>query len=1101
MLKQTIKMLCLLSALTLNAANIWGQAQSSSADLTGTVLSSSKSSLPGVTVTALNLSTGLVRAVTTDATGNYRISLLPPGRYEVKVEARGFNTHVKRGIILTVGQTAVINFEMALGAIKEAEVVETDAPVIETERTHQASTITLRSILNFPINGRKFLDFAKLTPGVVEESPAVMDVQTPAMTTSGLSFSGLNGRGNSVLIDGVDNNDIATNGVRPTISQEAVSEFQINRNGYNAEFGRATGGVINLVSKSGENQFHGNIYNYFRHERLDARNTFATGELKDPPYKRNQPGFTFGGPFVKDKSFFFAAYEGLIRRESAITSILMDPNILQPTVEQQDLINTLIGSRSPLFVNLGVGLRTLLTTSPNFQIPAALKPLLPFGFTPLNRSTYNLLAGSTGAFPIDQTASTGSFRVDHAFSERDFLFFRYGLTNDSQHNVGIGGQMAPSTGFDIASRDHTFVLGETHIFNKGSTTNEFRLQVFRNIFNANTVDPFGPRMRVAGIGNFGREFFSPSDRTQRNVQFVDNFSLARGRHNVKIGVDYSRYKINTMTAAFLGGIIDFAHLYEVHLDTLLGRTSEYQLLKKALALPVEQGGLGRPDLIPVMEVLPLTTVQQMNFGFARAINQGFGDPNDELTGQNLGLYWQDGVKAMPNLYLSFGLRYEYQLQPKGIPRDGNNFGPRFGFAYDPSKKGRTVIRGGGGLYYQYISTSASFASRVLGGGQVTSMLVSPDASLTPAYGNSKCAGPAAAGYPPSFCFYQNLAARGLLNFPMTASIPESAYSDLLGVTRHTSTNMLLMRLAGDAENPYSIQGNLGIDHQFGRDWNLSINYLVNHGVNLIRTRQVNAIPDPERLDAMGRPMLSERVNPSRLADFVLEPAGNSIYHGLNVELNKRFSRFYQIIGSYSFGKTISDTSDYVFEQGPQDPTNAVADRGLSSFDVRHRLSVGALVESPFRGGNGGRGNAWYERVLADFYFSPIFAVRSGFPFDIQTGIDVNMDSNVNDRPFAVGRNTGIGPGYFTVDMRLGRRFRFNHDGRRSFEVIFDAFNLFNRVNFKEVNANTYGALYLDQLGITDFRMRGSADLPPSSFGGFISAYDPRIIQIAVKFNF
>jgi hypothetical protein len=1100
MLKQTIKMLCLLSALSLIAPNICGQARSSSADLAGVVLSPSQSSLPGVTVTALNLSTGLARTVTTDAKGNYRIPLLPPGKYEVKVEAPGFNTQVKRGITLTVGQIALVNFEMVLGAIKEAEVVETDTPVIETERTHQSSTIAQLSILRFQLNGLKFLDFARLTPGVIEEVPAVTSVQTPAMMTSGLSFSGLNARGNSVMIDGVDNNDIATNGVRPTISQEAVNEFQINRNGYNAEFGRAIGGVINLVSKSGENQFHGNIYNYFRHEQLDARNTFATGQLKDPSFKRNQPGFTFGGPFVKDKSFFFAAYEGLIRRESAITTILTDPSILQPTVEQQDLINTLIGSGSPSFVGLGVGLRTLLTTSPDFQIPEALKPFLPFGFTPLNRTTYNLLAGSTGAFPIDQTASTGSFRVDHGFSERDFLFFRYGLTNDSQHNAGIGGQLAPSTGFDIASRDHTFVLGETHIFNHGGTANEFRLQIFRNTFNANTVDPYGPRLRVAGIGNFGREFFSPSERTQWNVQFVDNFSLTRGRHNIKIGADISRYKVDTMTASFLGGMIDFSRLYEVNLEKLLGSAPFYQSLITALKTPVADGGLGRPDLVQVVNVLPLTTVQQMNFGFARAINQGFGDPNTELNGHNLGLYWQDGVKAKQNLYLSFGLRYDYQLQPAGAPRDRNNFGPRFGFAYDPFKNGRTVIRGGGGLYYQYISTSATFAGRVLGGGQVSTILVSPDPLLTPISADSDCGQSALKNFP-SFCFYQNLTAGGLLTFPATASIPESAYSRLLGVTRDTSTNMLLLRLAGDAENPYSVHGNLGIDHQFGRDWNLSINYLVNHGLNLIRTRQVNALPNPERLDAMGRPALTGRVNSARLADFVLETAGNSIYHGLNVEIDKRFSRFYQIIGSYSFGKTISDTSDYAFELGPQDPTNALADRGLSSFDVRHRLSLAALVESPFRGGNGSSGNAWYQRALADFYFSPIFTVRSGFPCDIQTGLDVNMDNNTNDRPFAVGRNTGIGPGYFTVDMRLGRRFRFNHDARRSIEVIFDAFNLFNRVNFKEVNANTYGVLYLDQLGITDFRMRGSADLSPSSFGGFISAYDPRIIQIAVKFNF
>ncbi len=1087
MFLQTIRLLCLLSALCLSAANIWGQARSSSADLTGTVLSPSQSSLPGVTVTALNLSTGLLRTVVTDATGNYRIPLLPPGRYEVRVEAPGFNVQVKRGINLTVGQLAAINFEMTLGVIKEAEVIETATPVVETERTHQSSTITQKLILNFPINGRNFLDFAKLTPGVVEESPAITGVQPAALTTSGLSFSGLNARANSVMIDGVDNNDIASNGVRPTISQEAVSEFQINRSGYNAEFGRSSGGVINLVSKSGENQFHGNVYNYFRNERLDARNPFATGLPNDPSFKRNQPGFTFSGPIRRDRTFFFTAYEGLIRRESAVTTILTDPSILQPSAAQRELINLLIGSGNPDYVALGVDIRERLTTSPDNLYPIVGQPVT--GTNPLNRTTYNLLAGSTGSFPITQTSSTGSLRFDHAFNERDFLFLRYNLTNDSQHNVGIGGQIAPSAGFDIASRDNTFILGETHIFNNRAT-NEFRFQGVRNIYNADTVDPFGPRMRIAGIGTFGREFFSPTDRTQRRYQFVDNFSLTRGSHNIKFGADFSRYQFDTVSAVFLGGNIDFLPTY-VNLNMILGDSTRSQI-SDALV------GLGRTDLLAQLAAQPLTIVQQMNFGYAGAINQGFGDPRAKFTGHILGVYLQDGMRVKPNLYLSLGLRYDYEMQPAGTPRDGNNFGPRFSFAYDPFKKGRTVIRGGGGLYYQSLYTGASFASSVLGGGQIRNILVTPDNLITPISPASFCGPSAAAGFPPSFCFYRELYNRGLLSFPSTASIPESAFSDLLGLTSDTSTNRLLVRLDGKAANPYSFQGNFGIDQQLGSDWNLSINYLVNHGLNLIRARQVNAIPNPAMIDALGRPSLSGRVDPTLLADFVLETAGNSIYHGLTVGIDKRFSRFYQIIGSYSFGKTISDASDLVFEQGPQDPTNALADRGLSSFDVRHRLSLGAIVDSPFRGGIG---NGFFQRMLADFYISPIVTVRSGFPFDIRTGLDVNMDINYNDRPFAVGRNTGIGPGYFTTDLRLGRHLRFNSDGSRSLELIFDAFNLFNRVNFKEVNGNTYGVLSLDQLGITDFRVRGSADLPPSSFGGFISAYDPRIIQLAVKFNF
>src|SRR6266498_3261459 len=216
MFKQLIRVFCLLSALSLSALPAWAQARSSSADLTGAVLSPLKTVIPDATITTTNLATGLTRAVTTDSGGNYRIPLLPPGWYEVKVEVRGYNTQIKKGITLTVGQIAVINFEMTLGVTGEVEVINTDAPVVETERAHQASTLTQMTINNLPINGRNFLDFAKLTPGVVEESPAVASAQLPALPTSGLSFSGQNGRANSVLIDGVDNNDIASNGVRPT---------------------------------------------------------------------------------------------------------------------------------------------------------------------------------------------------------------------------------------------------------------------------------------------------------------------------------------------------------------------------------------------------------------------------------------------------------------------------------------------------------------------------------------------------------------------------------------------------------------------------------------------------------------------------------------------------------------------------------------------------------------------------------------------------------------------------------------------------------------------------------------------------------------------
>src|SRR5215471_14406585 len=649
MLKQIAKVFCLVIALGLAASPAFAQARSSSADITGVVRDPGRSVVHGATVKATNIATGLTRIAISDTNGAYRIPLLPPGVYEVKIEVTGFNTQIKKEITLTVGQVMTLNFDLALGSPKV--VIETAEPLIETERTHQSSTITQRPINELPINGRNFLDFARLTPGVVEESPTITNVQVRALTTSGLSFAGQNGRANSVQIDGVDDNDISSNGVRPTISQEAVNEFQINRNGYEAEFGRASGGVINIVSKSGANQFHGNIYNYFRNERLDARNAFATAMRQDPPFKRNQPGFTFGGPIKKDRAFFFVAYEGLIRRESAFTTILADPSILQPTPGQQDLIATLIGSGAPALVAQGRQLQALLTTAPN-------SPSL------LNRNTYNLLDNSYGAFPVTQNSSTGSFRVDYGLNEQDFLFLRYSLTNDSEHNIGVGGLFAQSAGFDIGSRDNTFVLGETHIL-RGGSSNEFRFQSVRNTYNVNTVDPFGPRYQLEGIGSYGRDFASPSDRTQRRIQFIDNFSLSRGRNNIKFGADFSRYTIDTVSAVFLGGLIDFAQL-PIPLAQVLGSGPASQLVT-ALSTPLAAGGLGRPDLVPVVTTQPLTVVQQMNFGFASAINQGFGNPIAQFTGGNLGLYLQDSFKARSNLSLNIGLRYDYDLLPTGAP--------------------------------------------------------------------------------------------------------------------------------------------------------------------------------------------------------------------------------------------------------------------------------------------------------------------------------------------------------------------------------------------------------------------------------------------------
>jgi hypothetical protein len=1071
------------------------QAQIASGDLKGSIFDPSKAVVAGARVTSTNISTGVARSTVSDATGEYRIALLSPGEYDLTVEAQGFSAQHRKGIILTVGQTAVIDFQMQLGTATNEVEVTASAPVIEVERTNQAETITQRPIQNLPIDGRNFLNFSLLTPGVAQESPAVTNALLPELPTSRLTFAGQTGRSNNVTIDGVDNNDEADNGVRPTLSQEAIQEFQINRSTYNAEFGRVGGGAINIVSKSGTNQFHGNVYDFFRHERLDARNAFATGLAGDPPFKRNQPGFTFGGPIAMSKTFFFAAYEGLFRRESAFTSILNDPSLLQPTPGQKDVINTLLRSGNPFLAIAGQTLNSYLTITPDSVYPS---PVQPF---PMNRTTYNLLTKSTGSFPVRETQSVGSFRLDHSFRETDQALFRYSLTNDAQHGVAtgfgnIGRQVAPSGAYDAAIHDQAWVFGENHVVSSHAV-NEFRFQFVRNIFNLDSVDPYGPRINIDGIGSFGRDFNVPSDRTQHRYQWLDNYSHTIGRHNLKVGGDFNRIFYDTKTAVFVGGAMDFSQL-PVPPALLLGTTLATQLVN-LFATPTSAGGLGRPDLVPVITTQPLTTIQQFNFGLMETFTQGFGSPFATLTNNELGLYVQDGFDVAHSLHFDLGLRYDLETQGEGLHRDTNNFGPRFGFAWSPSNDRKTVIRGGGGVYFQPLFAAAGFAAKVLGKNQqITSILVSADPRITPISPSSVCGVAVGPTGQPSFCFFQQLVGSGLLTFPATHEIPESAWQSLLGLTRATSTNKVVQRVDDGIVNPYNIQTSLGIDRQIGDDWNISVNYLMNRGVKVLRNRQANALPNPALLDPFGKPTLTTRANSALLVDYSVESAGNSIYHGMAASLTKRFARHYQLITSYTLGKAIDDTTDISQNLGPQDPSNTRLERSLSSFDMRHRFSLAAVVESPF--GERSRTD-WYSRLVSGFVLSPIVTAQSGQPFNIETGVDTNGDTNDTDRPFLVGRNTGRGPSFFTSDLRLSRRFPLGPERTHSLELVFDCFNVFNRVNFKEVNSNTSGVLRLSDLGITDARVTGRSDLPASSFRGFTSAYDPRLIQLAMKIAF
>lgn len=1038
-----IMMLCAASA-------VLSQAQMSSGDIKGTMKDPTDAVVPGVTITVTNVDTGVERRTVTDSLGNYRFLVLSPGTYELKSEMAGFAMYTRRPIQVTVGESVIIDAQLQPAGIQQEVVVQAEAPLLETAKVQQADTITNERIDNLPINERNFLNFSLLTPGVTD-AKGLVAFSLPQTSTSDLSFLGQNGRSNSVTIDGVDNNDNAVAAVRSTLSQEAVQEFQINRSNFSAEFGRAAGGLINIVSKSGGNAWHGNILAFWRDQALDARNPFAFGPANspiDPPYSRQQAGFTLGGPLKRDKSFFFLSYEGLRQRESRFVSFMENTKFFQPTPLQEALIAELAASPVPQFRVFAPQVRGALTTA---------EQTYP--------DTVRLLRSQSGVFPYRNNDNKASFRLDHSASATDQMFGRLTFGDEDTAGGALGGLRGPSRGANYKIQDWSAVYGDTHFFSP-KAVNEFRYQFARRYYGVLPADPFGPEVSINGVALLGRDFFLPSTRTEKRYQLVDNFTFVTGRHELKFGGDFHYLPFDTVTEVFLGGRFIFGEAIPLSLvlDSFAGAGTSQSA--SPFLSPTGRAALATP----------VTSLQAFNFGLPIVYQQGFGDPKASLTNKLFAGYIQDNYRPTPYLVLNLGLRYDQEMQPTPLNRDKNNWAPRIGFSYTATP--RTVVRGGYGVYYAMLFEAVAFVQRVLDGTQISQVFV-PAPNSFQVWGLAKQ--------------LDTIGKRVLT----TADIGR------LGLRPGVTPPVLLSTDPGIV-NPYSQQFSLGIDREISNNINLSVNYIGNRGAKVIRSRNTNLQQAGFSPYGPGYGPAFARVDPRVLQNSQVEASGSSIYHGLAVSAIKRYSNNYQFQVSYTWSKAIDDTTDFITDLQPANQLNLRAERGLSSWDQRHRLVVSGVVKSPFDQSTG------LGKVLQGMTLSPIVTYSSGHPFNLLLGFDANNDTQANtDRPPFVGRNTGIGPNYFNVDLRLAKEVRFRGDSDYRIEGIIEAFNLFNRVNFSGVN-NTVGSC--EPAGSLIFRSCGGVPLDnahikarqnasPAEPLGFTSAFDPRQIQLGVKFRF
>ncbi len=1078
-------------------------AQANTSDLIGVVKDSSGSVIPSAIVTIKNPLTNFERKVIAEQDGSYRFLGLPPNSYEIIVSASGFSDY-KQDFNLILGSTGVIDVKMNVSGQNDVVIV-TGTKLVESTKTAITQNVDAQKIDNLPINGRNFLGFAFINSLISRDnSPTIGPVPN-----TGLNFAGQRARSNLIQIDGADNIDNNTRAARSTISQEAVQEFQVVVSSFAAEFGRTAGGVINIVTKSGTNQLHGNLFGFLRQRAIQGRNALAfepAGSDPKPAFTRGQYGFTLGGAIKKDKTFFFLSLDQTRRRESGFSSIGIDSSIFDLTPAQKAYIaaNGDLGKLYQQFALAGISVaRTGIEPSTG---RAVFLPTLMLSGGKLGTLTpaFRTLANVQNVYPIREDFTFYSARLDQEINAKNHLSLRYNFTPSRATGLQSSGQNQPVGLNDVSRTAMSFVRDTSAFVQLNSILDNSKLNEF--IFN------FGRRgslftsssdvaINIPGVGFFGREPFSPAESKQRTFELKDNFSYSFSKHTTKFGASANIIRIDPFKFDLnFSGVFNFGDL---------AATSISPNFVGAPAFPAIQAyGLGQPQ----------------NFV------QGFNVTPTKVKDTQLGFYAQDSWKILPNLVVNYGVRYDYELTPtykpnaintqrlsltasqvdaaerflniiQGYPRDNNNIAPRIGIAWDPKNDGKTVIRVSSGLFYGNPVLFVGADADIIDGVQIPQLIAGAGNPLPTSSLNATqiFQGTVVVGTTPGID-------AGTVYLPS-----QSRFDPKVKFPGYGALLPILLPIDRNYELPYTIQGNFTIERELSHDTAIQVSYIFTGGRKLPHSVNRNA-PDGKRvLAATGADRIANNFfrpsgpNPVFVKTNLPVPFGNvgtqeasssSVYHGLSVNFVKRFSANMQIQASYSYSKTIDDATDLQTLLQPQNNSRPGDERSISLLDQRHKFVISGVIKTPFKQSAQG-----LRKLLAETTLSPIIELSAGRPFNILSGTDTNLDqSSVTDRPNldirngnlslpaaaqtgTLGRNAGVTPGFASVDLRLSRNISLGE--RLNIEIISEAFNLFNRVNVSMVNNNFRVATFRDG------RFRSPAT----------ALFDPRQFQFSLKIKF
>lgn len=1022
----------------------FAQVGAAQAQLNGVVRDQTGSVIPKAAVTLRNVDTNQNYGASSNNEGYYIVANVPPGTYDLTVDAKGFSKYSQKGIVLRVAQTATLDIGLKVAAAAEQVIVTTEAPVIEPTRTEVSSVIDTEQIQSLPISGRLFTDFALLSPGVTTGRISLQSTFTDPTVTR-ISFAGQRDLNNSVTVDGADNINTATGSQRATPSQEAVSEFRVVNNGFGAEYGRALGGIVNIVTKSGTNDLHGSVYAYLENNKFNAKPL-----LTQPGFdtlRQGQYGATLGGPISKDKTFYFLNYEGQRKAQSPSYPALVINNLAA--------INSMKASLGLAPENLGV-----LKTA-----------------------------------DIDN----GFAKLDHQFNDKNRLSLRYSIQDATNLNMLVGetldggGIGAPSSGRNGDLRDQALVGTFTTQFSENKINSALFQWARRNYGFAGVTGQ--PNLDVPNLLLLGHNFGAFDRYDETRYQFSDTFSVIKGKHYTKFGFDTNYIRNFVIWPGFTPARVIFPSLE----DLLASGKADWGVTP----CPPPLVGLTAPCLAAFFWGAPIgpgpidhtvaspsvPTTWDQAFLPSQASNFFV-----HLNHSYYGFFVQDQWRLTPKLTVNYGLRYDVEAGLDFfIKGDHNNFQPRIGLAWAPDSK--TVIRAGTGIFNDKYSLTFFFVPApqrppVIAGLPIVKNQTTGTYILSSMFLPTPCVLPGCPSVPPLplppgtvpppllTSAFQNLINNG--SFPVNAAFFQGGTA-----------------VDPNLRSPYTEQTSLEIDRTLGKGLTIGVGYMFVAGHKLVRPIDLNVGPPVGKVTGTNKDIYAFAINdPSIPAPpagspgtngiyYFTDSTGNSVYHGATLQVIEKAGKYFQLNANYTFSHTLDDGTFVTFVSTPQSNAQRNLERANSNQDARHRFVASFTVDAP------------KETFLRNFELSSIITLQSARPFTMFVGFDANNDGNpVTDRVGEEPRNSYRGDTLQSVDMRISRVFNFKE--KRQLNLSLDAFNLFNRANVDEV-FSVYGAPVF--LGAKPVHFGDGVTGPNSFFGTPRTAFNPRQLQIGAKFTF